>query len=255
MKAGAMKCSIILSFVLLALLATAGCMGDPNGRTRYCGVIQYDIYEGHCCAGTLYSSYEWAYGSVSCCNDVKFNRTDQMCCNGVVQSSVNQHCCNGKVEPGGGNWQDCGSRCYDQDTNSCCRDTVYSTATQDCCSGVVYNNTDQGCCNKKTVYSKAGQHCCNGKVEAGGGDWYECTSGQCYETRTQSCCVDGKTFSVREGAGSCCEGRPAKINQSVCQPFSGLYESPHGGGATPEDIKRIMEAGWRNTGYKGYTGY
>ena len=189
---------ILIIVVLVAVIFTSGCIGDPQGRTRYCGFIQYDIYENFCCGSTLYASQERS--SVGCCNEISFNPTNQFCCNGVIYSSrTTQHCCKGKVEPGGGTWSDCGGQCYSTETQVCCRGVVYDKKTNhDCCGSAIYDITNQGCCNKETVFSTTTQHCCKGKVESGGGYWFECGS-QCYNMDTQSCC----NGEIKDGVGAC----------------------------------------------------
>jgi hypothetical protein len=228
-KGGNMKFPIIF-FLLVIIIITAGCVGDPQGRTRYCGFIKYDIYEGFCCGSTFYASQERS--SVGCCNGVSYNLDSQFCCDGVIYSSrTTQHCCNGKVASGGGSWQDCGSsQCYRSDTQSCCRGVVYNTTDQDCCGAVVYDKTNQACCNEKTVYNPTNQHCCNGKVASGGGYWFDC-SGQCFQADRQSCCYEGTYNSplngtIHEGTDSCCIGRLHSINGLYCYPGNGLYYPP-----------------------------
>jgi hypothetical protein len=223
---------LFLASLILAITITAGCLGDENSRTRRCGLVQYDIYEGFCCGSTFHPARDRYF--LECCNGVTYKIDSQFCCNGVIYSSrSSQHCCKGKVEPGGGTWSECGDQCYNIDTHSCCGNTIYNVTNQDCCGKVVYSKTDQACCNKKTVYSTSNQHCCNGKIESGGGtNWFDC-SGKCYQADRQSCCFEGNWDSpllngtIQEGAGSCCISRPKSMNGMYCAPGNGLYYPPY----------------------------
>ncbi len=216
---------LLLASLILAIIITAGCLGDENSRIRRCGLVQYDIYEGFCCGITFHPASDRYF--LSCCNGVTYKIDSQFCCNGVIYNSrTTQHCCNGNVESGGGTWSECGDQCYSMETQVCCRGVVHDKKpNQNCCGSAIYNISNQGCCNKETVFSMTSEHCCNGNVEPGGGTWTDC-NGQCYNVDRQSCCVEeGETKSIHEGSRSCCIGRPSPIDGKYCQPLSGLYVS------------------------------
>jgi len=161
-------------------------------------------------------------------------------CNGICYNSYENDCCGGTIYPHDSNQYSagtcCGERWYPKnnskgETGTCCAGKMY-VGSGECCPNPEYNfyyhpawrDYEQVWINTDT------QHCCAGKVAQGRQmDFVDCGEDTCINQNTQSCCFERYDqdknkyiYTVHQGAGSCCIGKPTPPPGMYCNKDTGI---------------------------------